>query len=887
MIIFFIILAAICYAASLGLGLGGSGGSGGSRVQVGGFGRGPPGIRGPSGPAGPAGPRGIPGIRGPPGPMGPKGDRGTDGPAGPIGPKGPVGPMGPRGERGFDGFPGPIGPPGPRGDAGKDGAPGPVGPQGAPGERGPAGPRGFPGIKGDPGTFGENSCKFFGSDELEGWQCPDSHPIFAGASLGQSNMKMYCSGGLAKGATCNGASGTGAKAKTFTNNGQIVDIKITNGGRNYKYPPHIRIIAAKGYGAILKADVSNGSVTGITIVDGGQDYSEPPELQFETVDGGYGATASTITDNGRVVATNIVHTGQNYIIPPHVEFRGGGGKGASAIAEINEGHVISIRMTSGGAGYTTPPVVVITPGASKSGCSYCHMCCKRNPKTESRDQIKQYEQRMEQTEQDVQKLLKQVHDQRTMIELSMKSGTMQPAAPPAPAPAPAQPKTPAPPAQPKTPAPKPVQGVEAQGSGAQMQQRRADVATNSGAAKAAQELVQKQIIRDKGDIDKMMLKAAEEGKGLDIVELDKYRQVLANDPTLSKDQKIKRFLAEKHRTQPRKYQDWAKLGKAYQSSTKDDYIAARAIDGNLDTFSQTQITAENSWFKVELPTNIEIQKITVNNRLGSFTIRNRLPPFTIEVYNSLGAKVGSQHFSGVRSEYVWEPVELVGRTVKIVQQQKNYLHLSGVSVWGEQALECGDYEKKYMKYRDIVDKILLDATPESSDIHNKDLYIKQRRLYQSLKDSCSKLDVTTSKERDQIVKERAAAYDKILAKKKALNEIRAKKAKKLWAKMEKQIEKERKTADEAKRFGLPPPPPLYTQSQIDLVKKHLTYKEPKLSQIQKAHCMHLLNDAMSKRSKAEDYGRTAAFIPMLIPTAKKYGRRSERAWHMYNTTCDK
>ena len=147
------------------------------------------------------------------------------------------------------------------------------------------------------------------------------------------------------------------------------------------------------------------------------------------------------------------------------------------------------------------------------------------------------------------------------------------------------------------------------------------------------------------------------------------------------DRQIKQSL---HHSRPRKYQDWAKLGKVYQSSTYQDKIASRAIDGNLDTFSQTQIS-ENSWYKVDLIADIEIHKISVANRLGSYATRNQLPPFTIEIYNNLGVKVGSQHFSGVRSEYVWEPVGLIGRLVKIVQGQKNYLHLSDVSIWGEQA----------------------------------------------------------------------------------------------------------------------------------------------------------------------------------------------------------
>lgn len=828
-----------------------------------GFGRGPRGPRGQSGPAGSAGPRGIPGIRGPAGPRGPKG-KGVPGPPGPKGPHGPSGPQGARGERGFDGFPGPRGPKGDRGDPGKDGATGAVGLTGPTGPAGKAGPRGFPGLKGDPGTFGEKSCKFFGSDEMEGWQCPDAYPIFAGASLGQSNIKMYCSGGVAKNATCNGASGTGAKARTFINNGQIVDVKVVNGGRNYKHPPHIRVITTKGYGAILKADASNGSVTGVTIIDGGQDYTEPPELQFETVDGGYGATASTIIDNGRVVAANIVHTGQNYIIPPHIEFRGGGGKGAAAIAEINEGHVISIRMSSGGAGYTTPPVVVITPGASKSGCSYCHLCCKRSAKENTDNQVqKQYESRIEQTESDLQNLTKQMHDQRNMMELALKNGV--PAAGPAAA-------IPPPPAE-KTskPAPGPKKKVIGLPQGPRTDTR--DMMDR-----------RKKLEKDQQDIEKMIIKTAEHEKGANLAELDKYRQTLARNPNLSKNEKVKRMMAEMDRTHPRKYQDWAKLGKATQSSTHKDLDANRAIDGNLDTYNHTGITNGVSWLKVELPKAVEIQKIEVSNRLGSYSIRNRLSPFTIEVYNGFGAKVGSKHFTGTRSEYIWNQVELVGKSVRIIQSDKNYLHVSRVSVFGEEALSCSTYDEKYIKYRNMVDRILLD--PKAKEVKNKALYIKQRRLFQKLKDSCGKLDVTTKKEQDQLVKERAKAYDKVIEKKKALNAIKAKKAKKIWKKIEKQIAKEKKTAEDAKKLGLPPPPPLYTKDQIAKVKKNLKFASKNMTDMKKARCMQMLNDAVSKRSKAEDFGRTAQFIPLLIPEAKRKGRESQRAWERYNRECD-
>jgi len=252
-------------------------------------------------------------------------------------------------------------------------------------------------MKGDPGTFAENSCRFFGSDSLKGWQCPTSYPIYSGATMGGHGNKMFCSGGVAKNATCNGSSGTGARAKTYVDGGKITDVKVVRSGQNYKFPPHARVLGGGGYGAILKTEISGGVVDRVIIVDGGQDYQSPPEIQFETVDGGYGATAEALIDGSRVVAINMVNTGQNYQISPNISLRGGGGSGATAIADINNGHVISIRITNNGSAYTYPPTVVITPNSAKAGCNYCHMCCKRGPKNNTRKyrrMQRQYERRI-------------------------------------------------------------------------------------------------------------------------------------------------------------------------------------------------------------------------------------------------------------------------------------------------------------------------------------------------------------------------------------------------------------------------------------------------------------------------------------------------------------
>ncbi len=831
---------------------------GGSLIE--GFGRGAPGPQGAQGSQGPAGPRGIPGIRGKTGARGLRGPRGVQGLKGDKGDDGKVGPIGPagaRGERGFDGFIGPAGPVGPRGDKGSIG---PAGPTGKDGPQGQVGKRGFPGLKGDPGTFAENSCKFFGSDETDGWTCPDSYPVFAGASLGQSGSKMYCSGGLAKNATCNGSSGTGARALAFINNGKIVDIKIVAGGRNYKFSPHVKVIAAKGYGSILKADVSNGSVTGITIIDGGQDHPEPPELQFETIDGGYGATASTIIDNGRVVAANIVHTGQNYQLPPHIEFRGGGGKGASAIAEINEGHVIAIRVASGGAGYTYPPVVVITPGVSKSGCSYCHMCCKKNPKVKAdKSNIKQYEGRLTQTEQDLKKLADKLWDQHKMMELALKSnmsgtsgtsGTSN-----------------------TDPVPKKnLPDPHIKGEKHKKSKPRPENPLTTGT---------KTLQKDLLELEVSMEEASDVVRNLDLHELDTYRQQLGN-MEMGGEEKLKRFDTEKQRVRG-DYKDWALQGKANQSSTYDNNVASNAISGNLDMYSQTSIGVDPNWINIELPQSIEIHKIVIGNRLGTFTIRERLPPFTLTVYNSFDASVGSKKFTGVQNEYIWDNVNLVGNKVKLTQELKNYLHINTFSVFGRPALECTVYEGHFMKYRDLVDHVLLNPSPDQKG--DKSLYIKQRKHYKSLMESCNKLDNTTKKEKDALVQERAGEYDKIIAKQQALQQIKSEEAKKLWVKVSAQLKKEKDIKKQAQKLGLPPPPPMYTPVQVDIIKKNMKVDPIKMDDTKKAQCMTLLNTAMTLRAKADDYGRQATFVPYLVPTAKKYSTDYQIAWDKYNAAC--
>lgn len=823
------------------------------------FSRGPRGMSGPTGPKGDKGERGPSGERGPPGPMGPIGQRGPQGVSGPPGPVGPQGSTGPRGERGYDGFPGPKGPIGPRGDVGPAGQQGNDGKDGKPGPKGDAGPRGWQGLQGDPGTFAENSCKFFGSDDQEGWQCPDTYPIYSGATMGHDGMQMLCNGGIAKNATCSGNSGTGARASVYIDKGRVTDVKLIAPGQGYKHPPYVRVLGGGGIGAILKSELTNGSVSRIVIVDGGKDFKQPPEVQFETVDGGYGATCEAVVDNGRVIAVNVVNTGQNYKMPPRVEFRGGGGKGATAMVQVNDGRVTAVRLLTNGSGYTYPPIVVVSAGSAKMGCNYCHMCCKKNPKQKKGKNTaqKQYETRIEHNEKEIQNLTSQI------ANVSMLKCARQPLPP--------QPEKPR--EESETPymkdLPEPRESRVLSESAEAANRRRIGYELSEAEEYAKADF-------SKTGMEEMLNRLELIGKDTDLGDLDKYRKEIAN---FSEEDQKTRLLAEKERLGiKKKLKDWAKVGVATQSSTRNKMHASLAIDGNLDTFNQTEIEADPSWWKVEFPKQIELTKVVIGNRLGSHNIRNRLPPFKIEIYNQNGALVRFKTFEDVRSEYIWEQPVVVAKVVRVVQtDDPHFLHMSTVEAWGFEAQSCDMYQSEQLT---LEKKIKGQDKPNPKDLDRKGLLKKYH-------DSCIKMSSAQSDQKKELDSAKAEAYSKVLAQQSIARKEQAKKAREMYKKVRKELDEDKKLAEEAKQLGMPPPPSRYTEAQAQKLKNQSQYLQPpSMSEAKKAQCMGMMSNAINKRNEAVSFGQAAMFIPLLIPVAKKKGEHSADAWAAYNEACD-
>ena len=111
-----------------------------------------------------------------------------------------------------------------------------------------------------------------------------------------------------------GGGGSGAEAIPFFGNiigdsynrtGSIIDIRMTNPGNNYQYPPFVEIVdnCNQGLGAQARATIKDGKVNNIYIVSEGENYpvGDQPELSITDVNiinpgSGY-KDGDTVTDN--------------------------------------------------------------------------------------------------------------------------------------------------------------------------------------------------------------------------------------------------------------------------------------------------------------------------------------------------------------------------------------------------------------------------------------------------------------------------------------------------------------------------------------------------------------------------------------------------------------
>lgn len=148
----------------------------------------------------------------------------------------------------------------------------------------------------------------------------------------------------------------GARAKAVVEDGKVISVQVTHGGKGYATSPWVMF--GKGSGATAAAEINEkGTVTGIKITESGEGYTMPPTVAIEG-GGGTGAEAVVRIKNGSVCNVEVANGGEGYTASPTVTFQVGG-SGAEANAEIKDGAVSVIKVTKAGEGYTMPPIVDI------------------------------------------------------------------------------------------------------------------------------------------------------------------------------------------------------------------------------------------------------------------------------------------------------------------------------------------------------------------------------------------------------------------------------------------------------------------------------------------------------------------------------------------------
>ena len=132
--------------------------------------------------------------------------------------------------------------------------------------------------------------------------------------------------------------------------------------------------------------------------------------------------------------------------------------------------------------------------------------------------------------------------------------------------------------------------------------------------------------------------------------------------------------------------NWARRGRASQSSVNQNYYAWYATDGNLVSFNSTN-SEQNPWWEVTLPKEVYFDRVIVKNRKNvTDDIRMRLSNFSVIIKDAYGVELARKQFKTdtPMDEFAWNNVYHIGRVVRIQLNDtgSQYLHMSEVQVFG-------------------------------------------------------------------------------------------------------------------------------------------------------------------------------------------------------------
>jgi hypothetical protein len=342
------------------------------------------------------------------------------------------------------------------------------------------------------------------------------------------------------------------------------------------------------------------------------------------------------------------------------------------------------------------------------------------------------------------------------------------------------------------------------------------------------------------------------------------------------EQKIKERDAIKNR---------AEGGKTKQSTTQfDSNIPIQKKDTMEITrsrsFSSTEM-GENNFWQVELLDAIELDSVYININL----LDNQEMFLKIEMENENGVVVASMNQKIVFNKNVIKISDIKNVIVKIVrirvlEPKLTKLAIYDVKIFGKLSRTCDYYNREFNRIREEnLEKIIDNKFNTLND--------KQFKKFKSLYDSCVDKKKEERELKEEAIKENSIKFREMMKKNAEIKKKEAEEAKERLILISKQTLKDEELAIEAKKLGIPPPPPMYTKEEIDELRKKANWTNPllKMSDQQAAKCMLLYNRYKSLKDKTEELGEKTLNMPFFMDELKESGLKTNDLFEEYISTC--
>lgn len=153
-------------------------------------------------------------------------------------------------------------------------------------------------------------------------------------------------------------------------------ITISNGGKNYTYPPLIVISGPgnPGVQATATSTISAGAVNAVTVVNQGAGYTSAPTISVindpRDTTGQNCTLTCVLTGSGTVTAVLVTNNGNPVTAVPTLTFTGGGYTSLAAATAICCFTVTAVTVTSAGSGYSGNVLITGLGGFPSTAPSY-------------------------------------------------------------------------------------------------------------------------------------------------------------------------------------------------------------------------------------------------------------------------------------------------------------------------------------------------------------------------------------------------------------------------------------------------------------------------------------------------------------------------------------